>query len=241
MTKEEYARQREMEKHRVAKELRYTLAAVARNDMWRLLSHKSKRATGQLKEAGESASIHAETVLYRINDSPNFQRLLDDFKLLLQRLVGDQMSVEPLFQFAKGALDDISNNEELSSLVGEMQQLLPTIAENPTLVDDPTTQSRLESLSRRADIALLSLRENPNMKGAKEESHKVARAIKSEPNSIALLNDLKNLWRDIVSGKSGEAIDPDVLRSLRQMIVPLLVEHLNNVPLPTVSDQFSKY
>jgi len=121
--------------------------------------------------------------------------------------------------------------------VDEMQRILPSIAEDSTLLDDPNTQRELDNLARRADEVIMRLRNNSNIKGAKEESIKVGNAIKEEASSTPLLADLKTLWRDLTSGKDGEVIDPDVLRSLRQMIVPLLVEHLNNVPLPSVSDE----
>eukprot|EP00026_Physarum_polycephalum_P002571 Phypoly_transcript_02578.p1 GENE.Phypoly_transcript_02578~~Phypoly_transcript_02578.p1 ORF type:complete len:828 (+),score=217.58 Phypoly_transcript_02578:85-2568(+) len=235
--KEEFKRQREMERRRVARELRYTLSSMTRNEMWRGLIQRSKVKVGQVKSSANKEQ--AEQLFYNLRSSPNFQRLLEDFKVLLQRLVGNQMSVDPLFDYAKKALDDIADDDQLSQVVDEMQRLLPSIAEDTSVLDDPTVQRELDSLSRRADEAIMSLRNNRNIQGAKEESIKVANAIKNEASNTPLLADLKTLWRDLTSDKEGEVIDPDVLRSLRQMIVPLLVEHLNNVPLPSVSDEAS--
>lgn len=238
-TKEEYRSQREAERHRVAREMRRTLGAMTQNDMWLMLIQKGKKKANQVQGSRDSSSVHADEVFFRVRESPNFQRLLDDFKILLQRLVGNQMSVDPLFEYSKKAIDELANDEELSVIVNEMQQLLPAIAENPTLLDETAVQSRLEVLARRADEAVLRYRNNPDVKGAKEESIKLMTAIKESSTSTQLLEDLKTLWHDIASDKSGEIIDPDVLKSLRQLIVPLLVEHLNNVPLPSVSDQAS--
>lgn len=235
--KEEFKRQREMERRRVARELRYTLSTMTRNEMWRGLVQRSKVKVNQVKSS--ASKQQTEQLFYNLRSSPNFQRLLDDFKILIQRLVGSQMSVDPLFEYARKALDDVADDDQLSQVVDEMQRLLPSIAEDTSMLDDPTVQRELDSLSRRADEAIMRLRNNPNIQGAKEESIKVANAVKSEASNTPLLLDLKTLWRDLTSDKEGEVIDPDVLRSLRQMIVPLLVEHLNNVPLPSVSDEAS--
>jgi hypothetical protein len=234
-TKEEFKRQREMERRRVARELRYTLSSMTRNEMWRGLVHRSRAKISQAKAS--ASKEHAEQLFFNLRESPSFQNLLDDFKILLQRLVGNQMSVDALFDYSRKALDDIADDEQLMQVVDEMQRLLPNIAEDTTMLDDPNVQRELDSLSRRADEAIMRIRNNPNVKGAKEESIKVATALKSEAANTPLLADLKTLWHDLTSGKSGEVIDPDVLRSLRQMIVPLLVEHLNNVPLPSVTDE----
>lgn len=238
-TKEEFKRQREMERRRVARELRYTMSSMTRNEMWRGLISRSRAKVNQVKSSVPTQQ--AENLFYNLRDSRNFQNLLDDFKILLQRLVGNKMSVDPLFDYSKKSLDDVADDEQLSQVVDEMQRLLPAIAEDTSMLDDPNVQRELDSLSRRADEAIMRLRNNPNIKGAKEESIKVANAIKEEASNMPLLGDLKTLWRDLTSDKSGEVIDPDVLRSLRQMIVPLLVEHLNNVPLPSVSDEASMY
>lgn len=212
---------------------------MTRNEMWRALVQRSKAKVNQTQVTREKAQQHTEQIFYNLRESPNFKRLLDDFKILLQRLVGNQMSVDPLFNFSKAALDDIAEDDELSAIVGEMQRVLPNIAEDSTLLDDPNIQRELDSLARRADEVIMRLKNNSNIKGAKEESLKIATAIKAEASNNPLLADLKTLWHDLTSGKNGEAIDPDVLKSLRQMIVPLLVEHLNNVPLPAVTDEAS--
>ena len=237
-TKEEFKRQRELERRRVARELRYTLSSMTRNEMWRGLVHRSRAKVSQAKAAANTQQ-HAESVFYNLRESRNFQNLLDDFKILLQRLVGNQMSVDPLFEYSRRALDDVADDEQLAQVVDEMQRLLPNLAEDTAMLDDPNVQRDLDSLSRRADEAIMRLRNNPNIKGAKEESIKVGNAVKNEASNTPLLGDLKTLWHDLSSSKPGEVIDPDVLRSLRQMIVPLLVEHLNNVPLPAVSDEAS--
>ncbi len=235
-TKEELRRQERMERERVIQELRSTLGCAARNSLWQMLVTKGKPSAHR-----EDVKEHAEALIYSVRDSPSFQKLVDDLKILLQRLVGKCMSVDPLFDYSKGAFDDIVNNEELRSLVNEMQQTLLQIADNPELIDDPSIQTQLQSLSQRADSTIQLLLDNPNVKGAKEEIRKITDVLKNEPTSKALLNDLKRLWQDMSSDKPGEALDPEAIASIRKLIVPLLIEHLNNVPLPTVSDKACMY
>jgi len=196
--------------------------------------HKGKLIGRKAKTAGDVSTESAKDVAYRVKENKNFQLLRDDFKELLQRLVGSQLSVDPFFEYSKNAFDSIMDNDELAYVLEELHILLDMIVENPALLDDEVTQERISNLAGRADNVLEKLKNDPNVLGTREESRKILIAIKNDPANAQLLRDLKTLWHDVVSDRPGEVIEPDVMASIRQMIVPLLLEHLNNVPLPAV-------
>jgi hypothetical protein len=231
-SEEQYKSEKAAERERIIESARATITSLSNNDVWRMFVQRGRVLGNKAGSAGETTTVSAKQISYRVKESENFRLLLDDFKTFLQRLVGDQRSVDALFDYSKKAAKDILENDELSYLVDELHILLDNIVENPALLDDDTTQERLSNLAERIDKAAADLKENPNIVGAKEESKQLTAAIKQDPANAQFLSDIKTLWHDIVSDKPGEIIDGDVMGSIRQMVVPLLLEHLNNVPLP---------
>jgi len=235
---EEWNRMKEYERQKVVAELKSTMKSLSRNDLWKVLVYRGRRVTAQAKEAGNTTKEYSVDAAQGLRQSPQFQQVIEDFRLLLQRLVGDQLSVDSLFKYSEAAFNDLRKNDELSRIVDEMQTLVDEIAENTAVVDDKAKQDKMQDLINRATEQIEKLRNNENFLMAKEESKKIANAIRNEPATQTLLSDLKTLFHDVTSDE-GHAIDPDVLKSLRGMIVPLLVEHLNNIPLPSVSGRAS--
>lgn len=234
-----YAREKELEREYMLNNLRHLIASFSNNDVWRLFVYKGRRLGTKAHIATDVTSDSAAQVADRVKESENFKLLLNDFKQLIQRLVGSRRSVEPLFDYSAKGLEEILDNDELAYLVGELRVLLDIIVENPALLEDDTTQQRLRNLAERLDTTVDGLKDSPNIVGAKEESKQILAAMKDDPLNAQFAQDLKELWHDVVSDKEGEVIDADVLSSIRQMVVPLLLEHLNNVPLPSVNGSAS--
>jgi len=231
---QEFKYQKDIESRRVEKELRATLRALSYNDVWRIFVHQGKEIAEEAKEAGKDTADKAKRAYYCVRDSSNFHHLMDDFKTLLQRLVGNKRSVNPLFDSAKATWEDIINDQELRSVIRDMQSKLSALVDDPALLDNSQFQDEISHLAERGDNAVTKLRNNPNVVKARKESNEIMDAIKHEPASAQLLQDIKTLWRDLASENAGEVVDADVLKSIRSMIVPLLLEHLNNVPLPSI-------
>eukprot|EP01111_Echinosteliopsis_oligospora_P004314 TRINITY_DN168_c0_g1_i1.p1 TRINITY_DN168_c0_g1~~TRINITY_DN168_c0_g1_i1.p1 ORF type:complete len:711 (+),score=225.11 TRINITY_DN168_c0_g1_i1:214-2346(+) len=234
----EWDRMKEYERKKVIAELKATMKSLSRNDLWKVLVYRGRRIKAQAKEAGSTTTEYTKSAAYSLRESSQFKQVVEDFRVLLQRLVGDQLSVDPLFQHSQAAIADIREDDELSRIADEMQTLMDEVAENPSLIDDKSKQRKIDELTSRAQEELEKMKNNKHLMAAKEESRKVASAIKNEPATQTLLTDMKTLFNDVISDE-GHALDPEVLKSLRGMIVPLLVEHLNNIPLPTITGHAS--
>jgi hypothetical protein len=233
-TQEDFHRRREKHRNRLVRDLKQLMHELNENEIYRRMVQQggvlAERVEGSRQESKETV---AETMTH-VMESEDFQQLTEDIKDVLQRAVGKQMDVEPFFEYTRAAIYDIMNNTQLSSLLAEIQDTLSQIADNPALVDDPFTNDRLSSLSSRFDATIQDMKNNPNIVRAREESQKLVEAIRNEPVNRQLIEDMKKLLIDIRGDKPGEWIDPDLLADLRKMLVPLLMEHLDNLPIPPV-------
>jgi len=73
---------------------------------------------------------------------------------------------------------------------------------------------------------------NRNLKLAFRESRKLVKSAKSDPATKKLLADTKRLLAHITDKKGVNMMDPQLLNEIRAVIVPLLIDHLDNAPLP---------
>lgn len=58
------------------------------------------------------------------------------------------------------------------------------------------------------------------------------RAAKKDPATAKLIADSQKLLKDISNKKGTGIIDPELLTEIRAVIVPVIVDHLDNAPLP---------
>lgn len=58
------------------------------------------------------------------------------------------------------------------------------------------------------------------------------RAAKKDPSTAKLIADSQKLIKDISNKKGTGLVDPELLNEIRAVIVPVIVDHLDNAPLP---------
>lgn len=237
---EQLKRETEQDRQKILEQIKSILATLSENRAWLSFRQRSRLLKAKAREAGDLAADQAKDIAHQVQDSENFQALYNDFKELLQRLIGDEKSVDPFFEHCRQAADEILNNDELAYVLEEASLLLKKVAEDPALLDEPAVQERASNLADRAD-KVLEEAIKPKIYLAKEESKQLLCCIKSDPSSAKFLEDIKALWKDLASDKTGELLDLEVLGSIKQMLIPLILEHLQNVPIPKIDGTASKY
>ena len=61
---------------------------------------------------------------------------------------------------------------------------------------------------------------------------RLIRAAKKDPATAKLIADSQKLIKDISNKKGTGILDPQLLNEIRAVIVPVIVDHLDNAPLP---------
>jgi hypothetical protein len=98
--------------------------------------------------------------------------------------------------------------------------------------DQEAYQKKLDELYEQTKEILDSTVRNENLRFALRESRKLMRAAKKDPATAKLIADSRKLIKDISNKKGTGLVDPELLNEIRAIVVPVLVDHFDNAPLP---------
>jgi len=73
---------------------------------------------------------------------------------------------------------------------------------------------------------------NTNLKMAMRQSKKIIKAAKRDPATKKLLEDGAKLLEHISDKKGVNLLNPELLNEIRAIVVPVLLDHFDNAPLP---------
>jgi len=223
-------------KDEIVEDLTELLRTLANNEMWVSLTQRAKNRSRQVKGHAEQTKDAAVGTLAKVLDSQATTQLINDVRTFLQRLVGEQMDVNAFFNALAQVLLEFSENQDLADSFYDMQDELAEVAKNPSSMDDPAVRKRLEDVSERAQCAIDKVIDSPAFVKMRAETQHLVEAVMNDPTNARLINDTRKLWHDIKSDQPGQIFDPTLLVGVRQMIIPMFLDHLSNVPVPSIQD-----
>lgn len=207
-------------------------AVLNESPIWRQLVVKGKALGSKISdvagETKEEVSKHAD----KVADSEEVSKLKEDFKNVMQLIVGkDGPSVQPFLDYSGAAYNEIIENEDFSKFAAEMSELF----ENPNKAEGQSQAEYEEKYNKMYEDTkslLDNTLNNRNLRLALRESRKLLRSAKKDPATRKLLEDAGKLITHISDNKGMGLLDPQLLNEIRAVLVPLLMEHLDNAPLP---------
>lgn len=206
-------------------------ALLNESPIWRQLVTKGKALGNKVADVAGETKEEASKKADKVADSKEVLKLKEDLKNVLQLIVGkDGPNVQPFLDYSQAAYDDIIENEDFSKLASEMSELF----ENPNKQQGQSQAQYEEQYNKMYDDTkklLDNTVNNRNIRLAMRESRKLIKAAKQDPAIKKLLADVSKITKD-AGGKHGSILDPQLLNEIRAVIVPLLVEHFDNAPLP---------
>jgi len=208
-------------------------AILNESPLWRQLVAKGKALGTQAAKVGEDTKEEAEKSAQTIANSEEVKKLKEDFKNVLQLIVGkDGPSVEPFLDYCGYAYGDIIENEQFSKLASGMSELFETINKTSQSENPEAYEKQFEQLHSQTKELLDLTVKNSNLKLALRESKKLIRSAKKDPATKKLLENTNKLITHISDKKGISALDPQLINEIRAVVVPILVSHFDNAPLP---------
>eukprot|EP01112_Ceratiomyxa_fruticulosa_P014109 TRINITY_DN4019_c0_g1_i2.p1 TRINITY_DN4019_c0_g1~~TRINITY_DN4019_c0_g1_i2.p1 ORF type:complete len:707 (+),score=191.82 TRINITY_DN4019_c0_g1_i2:141-2261(+) len=230
---ERYELKKEKNQRKLRKELEKTLRSLSENSTYKFLVAKAESAGSKLQSSGEKTK---DTVIATLESNPQVQVVTDDIKNALQDIVGKDVDVSRFFEYTRFSIDYILADSSYAGLLDETRTLLTDILEHPESLNSEKTQQQLQKLADRFEEKLDELYSNPYITVVRAEGEKIVNAIKNDPTSNKLVEDLKTLIGHVQSNKPGQLLDPELLQEMRAHIVPLLLEHLADISVPGYTD-----
>jgi len=145
----------------------------------------------------------------------------------------DGPSVQPFLDYSYAAWDDIMTTDNYSQWASDLKTLFDAFGQAPqNAQDEEAYQKQLQDLYDMTKEILDTTVKNDNLRLALRESKKLIKAAKKDPATRKLIADSQKLLHDISAKKGTSILDPELLNELRGLIVPVLIHHFDNAPLP---------
>lgn len=224
----------EAQRDKLLSDLKSCWGVLSKSPIWNRLVAQGKALKEQASKVGQETKEQVKESADKIADSENLKKLKDDLKNILQLVVGkDGPSVQPFLDYSYAAWDDIMNSDNFAKWADEASSLFDTFSASNKETDPEAYQKQLDELYTKTKDILDNTVRNENLRLALRESRKLIKAAKKDPATRKLLADSQKLLKDISAKKgSTSPIDPELLNEIRSVLVPVLVHHFDNCPLP---------
>lgn len=222
----------EEQRDKLLTDLKNVYAILAKSPVWNQLVAKGNALKAQVQKVGEETKEKVQESADKIADNANVGKLKEDLKNILQLAVGNNgPSVQPFLDYCYDAWEEIMNSENYSKWASEASMLFESVSANAQ-ADQEAYQKKLDDLYEQTKEILDSTVKNENLRLAMRESRKLIKAAKKDPATAKLIADSQKLIKDISNKKGTGLIDTELLNEIRAIVVPVLVDHFDNAPLP---------
>jgi hypothetical protein len=229
---DEVSKEWEAQRDKLLTDLKNVYKILAESPIWNQLVAKSKALKAQVDKTVEETKDQVKESADKIAADKNAVKLKEDLKNILQLAVGkDGPSVQPFLDYAYGAWDEIMNSEMYFKWASDASALFESVDANAQ-ANQEEYQKKLDELYEQTKEILDTTVRNENLRLCLRESRKLLRAAKKDPATAKLIADSRKLIKDISNKKGTGLLDPELLNEIRAVIVPVIVDHLDNAPLP---------
>jgi len=178
-----------------------------------------------------------------VSTDANMIQILMEAKVFLQRFSGEKTIDEFLFNlraFVKLIVDD----PIMSKFVDDFVQFFELSLKNPRLLtDDGGHMRKFDDLINRGLSLFSSLQQHPYLSNLISEAKSILNSIRDDPIRRKMAADLKVLAADFVTvGRDGKpTLNLDLVQQLKGLMIPLLTEHLKDIPVPRITGSNDTY
>lgn len=134
--------------------------------------------------------------------------------------------------YCQYAYEDIVENEGFAKLVSEMNELFLSMNKPAQGESQVAYEKKFDEMHSHTKELLDNTINNENLRLAVRESRKLIASAKKDPATKKLLKDTSKLIAHVTDKKGLDLMDPHLLNEIRSIIVPILVDHFDNAPLP---------
>jgi hypothetical protein len=173
----------------------------------------------------------------------NMVQIMMEAKVFLQRFSGEKTIdefVENWRALVKLIVDDPVMNKYVDDLIGFFEHSM----KNPRLLtDDGAHMRKFDDLISRGLSLFSTLQQHPYLSNIITESKAILGSIRDDPIRRKMAADLKVLAADFITvGRDGKpTLNLDLVQQLKGLLIPLLTEHLRDIPVPRITGSNDTY
>nr|BAK02364.1 predicted protein [Hordeum vulgare subsp. vulgare] len=225
----EWAQKRDL----LMQDLQKVYAVLNKSPIWKRLLKQGQALKAQVEKVAAESKGEIEEAAEKVTEGSDTNVLKGDLKAILQNIVGNNgPKVDDFLDYATAAWEDILGNEAYSRWATEMDALMTTVSMDASKTSEQQYEKQYEELYNSTKDLLDHTLNNENLNMAMRESRKLIKSAKSDPATKKLIDDAAHLVKDISNPKGTSLLDPKLLEEIRSCIVPIMVDHFDNAPLP---------
>jgi hypothetical protein len=158
-----------------------------------------------------------------------------DARSFLENLAGGY-SLEPIINDLRALGDYMKSDTRLSMYIREARDFLESCTRNPSLLEQEATFHRGQSLYQQGISFGREYKESTFMRDLFTQVQTFMQAIRDDPTNQRLAADLRSLASELITTAPDgtQRLNTDALSQIRHMLVPLIVEQLDVVPIPRI-------
>jgi hypothetical protein len=160
--------------------------------------------------------------------------LLKDCKTILERMASDR-SLDTLNEAIKDFANHLKENQEIRNYFSQLKAFMLKAVESPEYFMKENNKKELQMLMDDGRRLFEKNRENPSWKTITKEMQEFRKAFVNDPITKKLKNNLQKVAEDFWLDEQGNPFpNVDAISQFRKVILPILGDQFNNVPLPSI-------
>eukprot|EP01132_Coremiostelium_polycephalum_P010783 gene10783-13204_t len=223
----------EIQRELVFNEFFKAFKILAQNPAWQDFVLKSKSFGNEVHETRKYESKVAGSKFHAITSNKNFTSLNTNSRGLLQSFIRDKSvaDVDKLFSYGNETLLEFKKNRAYDQFMMDFKSLTMEIMENPALVDDPATRKAIRDLYAKGEQLIIETRNNPSLQRFTNEASRIKDGIATDELNTRLYQHIVQFFHDL-QGSQKSGVDLNVLRGLKMLTVPFLLEEFRTITIP---------
>jgi hypothetical protein len=161
--------------------------------------------------------------------------LFDELRAILEELAGG-VSMQPIIEQVRSLYSLSRNDARLQTFLIEVRQYLTRVLNEPAVIERDAEVQMGRSLLHRGTGFAMEYRDSAFVRQLVRNVEQFIEAIRSDPTNARLARALRELGSELYTeGSDGKrVINTEALSQLRTLLVPMVLDQLNYIPIPLV-------
>jgi len=198
----------------------------------------------RLRVPAEKAKEQVQARTDKVTSDYTYQELVEEAKEVLGAFAGGRQFVDRFANDFWTLMNNMRNDTELNNYFQELKSLITDVMNEPTYIDSDKFSDRFNNLWDRGNNLMDKWRNRDEMNAAIDDSNKLVDNIKNDPIVQSFSQDTSQLARDFFTDESGKPsfyVTREVVTELRDVLVPIFVQSLTSIPIPTIEGESENY
>ncbi|GAM20742.1 hypothetical protein SAMD00019534_039170 [Acytostelium subglobosum LB1] len=172
-----------------------------------------------------------------MKDAPLKQDLIQG----LQSIIGEKIDMRIIVRNIREVINFAKSNKDYQNTIREFTQLVSKIYSMDELYMDDNLELHVQQLIDKLEKIIIEISSTPSIVQLRIQLSLLATSIKKDPINSKFLSDIKQLFQSCLKqvGTGNDMkmrLDIPMLREIRMMVLPLLIQRFKTIPLPKITN-----